>query len=475
MAVGEKTEKPFEKTLQKSLSVASRGGFSTAIGALIATLGSAIGLGNIWKFPYLTGANGGAAFLIVYLLCTILVGLPVMISEIMMGRSVRANAIATMQKLSPSARQPWWLIGASGAVAAFLIMAFYTEVAGWVFAYVFKSVTSNILSTNPEVTSATFTQLVSSPAQSLIWQWIVLALVGVIISFGVSKGIEATTKRLIPLLFILLIVIDIRSLTLPGAAAGLSFLFKPDFTKITSSAILIALGLAFFKLSIGMGTMTTYGSYWKDDQNIPATTLRVVFSDLAASLLAGLAIFPVVFSYGFEPAAGPKLLFITIPAVFAQMPLGNIFIVFFFLLTCFAATGAMVSLAEVPVAFLNERFKLSRGKATWITIVLLALIGSTAALSNSTLANVTVFGKSFFDLYDFVTSNILLPVGGLFITIFVGWVLKPEFVREQLSNHGTLKNDAVVNGFLFLVRFISPILVLIVLMDSLGVFKALFG
>lgn len=449
---------------------AKRSGFATALGALIATLGSAIGLGNIWKFPYLTGENGGAAFLVLYLLATFLVGLPVMISEILLGRAGRANVVTTMRKLSPSPRQPWWLIGAAGALSAFLIMAFYTEVAGWVFAYVVRSLTSNILSTDPQVTLQTFNALVSDPFQSLLWQWVVLILVGVIITFGVAKGIEATTKRLIPLLFILLLIVDVRALTLPGAGEGLAFLFQPDFSKISATAALIALGLAFFKLSIGMGAMITYGSYWKDDQNIPSTTLRVVLSDLAVSLLAGIAIFPVVFTYGFEPAAGTKLLFITLPAVFAQMPLGNVFIFLFFLLTSFAATGAMVSLVEVLVAFANEQFRLSRKAATWITVGLLALVGSTAALSNSTLAGFTPFGKTLFDLYDFVTSNVLLPVGGLFIAVFVGWVLKPEQVIAQLTNGGTLSNHRVVKMFLFVVRYISPLLVLVVLLDSLGVF-----
>lgn len=455
--------------LEKENSM-KRGGFATALGALIATLGSAIGLGNIWRFPYLTGENGGAAFLVLYLISTFLVGLPVMIAEIMLGRAGRANVITTLRRLSPSPRQPWWLIGAAGGLSAFLIMAFYTEVAGWVFAYVFRSLTSNILSTNPEVTTQMFVALVSDPFQSLLWQWIVLVLVGLIITFGVARGIEATTKRLIPLLFLLLLVVDVRALTLPGAVEGLTFLFKPDFSKITATAALIALGLAFFKLSIGMGAMITYGSYWKDDQNIPSTALRVALSDLAVSLLAGIAIFPVVFTYGFEPAAGAKLLFITLPAVFAQMPLGNVFIFIFFLLTSFAAIGAMVSLVEVVVAFLSEQFELSRKSATWLAVGALALVGSTAALSNSTLANFTLFGKTLFDLYDFVTSNVLLPLGGFFITLFVGWTLKPAFIREQLSNRGQLNNEWVVRLFLILVRYISPLLVLIVLLDSLNVF-----
>ena len=349
-----------QKTTQASTSpIAPRSGFSTAVGALFATIGSAVGLGNIWKFPYLTGENGGAAFIIIYLLSTLLVGLPVMIAEIMLGRAAHANAIETMRQLAPRKSAPWWLIGAVGAVASFLIMAFYTEVAGWVFAYIIKASTGSILSTDSAVTSQAFSDLASNPFLALICQWAVLAIISIILIRGVSKGIEATTRRLIPLLFILLLVVCVRSVTLPGAGEGLKFLFTPDFSKLSSQAVLIALGLSFFKLSVGMGTMITYGSYYKDDQNIPLSAARVVLSDLGVSLLAGIAIFPAVFAFGFEPGAGPSLLFITIPTVFASMPLGNIFMVIFFVLTAVAATGAMLSLLEVPIAFLSEQFKLS--------------------------------------------------------------------------------------------------------------------
>lgn len=452
------------------LSAAARGSFATALGALVATIGSAVGLGNIWKFPYLVGNNGGAAFIILYLVCTLLVGLPVMIAEIMMGRKARANAIQTMRALSPSARQPWWLIGAAGALAAFLIMAFYTEVAGWVFAYVFKAISGAILSTDPQVTSQAFNELVTSPFQSLLWQWIVLVVISLIIVNGVSKGIEATTKRLIPLLFVLLLMVVARSLTLPGAAQGLTFLFRPDFSALTRDAVLLAMGLAFFKLSIGMGTMITYGSYWRDDQNIPSVTARVMFSDLSVSILAGMAVFPAVFAFGYEPAAGVSLLFQTIPSVFASMPLGGVFMVIFFVLTAVAATGAMISLYEVPVAYLVEQMKMSRAKATILVGVALAMIGSLAALSNSTLAGVQVLGKTFFDLFDYVSSNILLPVGGLFISIFVGWVWGKDNVRKVLSNSGALQNAFVIDALLFVLRFVTPPLLILVVLNGFGVF-----
>lgn len=453
-------------------SPARRTGFSTALGTLFATLGSAIGLGNIWKFPYLTGANGGAAFILVYIISTLLVGLPVMIAEIMLGRSARADAINTLRKLSPNPRHPWWLIGAGGALAAFLIMAFYSEVAGWVLAYIFKAASGNILSTDPAVTSQAFQSLVTNPWQALLWQWITLALVAVILIRGVSRGIEATTKRLIPLLFILLLLVDIRSLTLPGAAQGLAFLFTPDFSRLTAASVLTAMGLAFFKLSIGIGTMITYGSYYGEDENIPSNTARVMLSDLVVSILAGLAIFPAVFAFGFKPEAGPSLLFITIPAVFSAMPLGNIFMVLFFILAAIAATGAMLSLVEVPVAFLHEQTGLSRRNATLLTTLLLALVGATAALSSSTLAHWTLFGKNLFDLYDFITSNLLMPVGGFFIAIFAGWVWGTGKIRDALSNHHRLSNVWVVTAFIFILRYMTPLLVLIILLRGLGLIPA---
>lgn len=447
----------------------ARAGFTSSFGVLAATLGSAVGLGNIWKFPYLTGANGGAGFLLVYVLATLVIGLPVMMAEIALGRVAKANPISTLQTLAPKG-QPWWLIGAAGMLGAFLILSFYSEVVAWVFAYVFKAMSGSILSSDPQVTGSAFSALISDPLQSLLWQWGVLLFIGGILLMGVTKGIEAITKKLMPILFLLLLLLCAVSLSLDKAWQGLAFLFQPDFSKVTATVVLTAMGLAFFKLSIGMGTMMTYGSYFRDDQNIPLTTLRVMAADLCISMLAGIAIFPAVFTFGFAPAAGPALVFITIPAVFSQIPMGQALMVAFFVLASIAATGAMLSLMEVPVVILHERLGLTRSKATLLTIFLLVILGSTSALSNSTLADFKLFGMTPFDLFDFVSSNIILPTGGIFIALFVGWVWGIDKFSRTLTNNGQLQNQKMTQAVFFLLRYVSPALILLVMLKGLKVF-----
>lgn len=445
---------------------APREHFLTKVGVVMATLGSAVGLGNIWKFPSLTGSNGGSIFVIIYLVATLLIGIPVMVAELSIGRTSRVNAVDSMGKLTRS-RLPWWLVGAFGVLSAFIIMAFYSEVAAWVGSYIFKAFASANLSTDPAVTTASFTSLITSPVLSIVIQWVDLALIAGIILLGVSKGIERVTRKLIPILAILLAVVAVRSLTLPGAAAGVSYLLKPDISKVTAGTLLTAVGLAFFKLSIGMGTMITYGSYYRDDQNIPSSAVRVALSDVAIALLAGVAVFPAVFAFGFQPNAGASLLFITIPAVFASMPLGQVFMVIFFVLTFIASIGAQVSLFEAVVAFIGEKAKLSRKTSTLITLGGMVLFGAAAALSNSSLSNFKVLGLTPFDLFDYASSNILMPVGGLLICVFVGWVWGFDNYKKALSNGGTLKNEKVVKGLFFVTKFIAPVLVLLVLLKGL--------
>jgi NSS family neurotransmitter:Na+ symporter len=449
------------------MNQSKRDGFTSGFGVLVATLGSAVGLGNIWKFPSLTGSNGGAGFLLVYIVATMLVGLPVMIAETTLGRSARANAVTTFELLAP--RNQWWwkAVGWMGSAAALLILAFYSEVAGWVYAYIFKALSGEISTTDPKIAAAVFGRLVANPFLSLIWQWVVLAVTGGIIMLGVSKGIEAVARRLMPLLFILLLVLCARSLTLPGSAQGLTFLFSPDFSKITPAVMLTAVGLAFFKLSIGMGTMLTYGSYFRENQDIPLTTTRVMLADLSVSLLAGIAIFPAVFAFGGEPAAGPSLVFMTIPAVFTSIPGGTIFMAIFFLLTAIASVGAMLSLLEVPVAILSERYHMGRKRSSLVTILAVALLGIPAALSQSATAELKIFGLNPFDLFDFLSSNILLPLGGILICLFVGWVYGLPELKKRLSNEGTLHNGPVVKAVFFLVRYLTPLLIAVVLLNGL--------
>lgn len=447
-----------------------RDGFTTTFGALLATLGSAVGLGNIWKFPSLTGSNGGAGFLVVYLAATLLVGLPVMIAETMLGRTARADAVTTFDRLAPRGQGWWKIIGWMGFAAALLIMAFYSEVAGWVYAYVFKAMMGEIATTDPKAAAVVFGKLVSDPVSSLVWQWVVLGITGVIIAFGVSNGIEAVARKLMPLLFVLLLVLCVRSLSLEGAGRGLAFLFDPDFAKITPAVMLTALGLAFFKLSLGMGTMLTYGSYFREDQNIPATAARVMFADLSVSLLAGIAIFPAVFAFGFEPAAGPSLVFMTIPAVFTSMPGGVIFMTLFFVLTAVASVGAILSLLAVPVAILSERFGLARKTASIATIAMIGLLGVPAALSQSLTAKTTLFGLNPFDLFDFVSSNILLPLGGILIAVFVGWVYGLAEPEKRMAAEGPMLSRMAIRTAFFLVRWVAPVAIGIVLLNGLKVF-----
>jgi neurotransmitter:Na+ symporter, NSS family len=446
----------------------SRDAFASTLGAFAATVGSAIGLGNIWKFPYLTGSNGGAAFVLTYLLAVALVGLPVMVVEHVIGRRMRLDAVRAYGRVVPGQRF-WSAIGWAGLLSAVLIMASYTDVAGWVFAYVWKSFAAFFSGTH--LTPETFGALAGGTWEPLFWQLAVLVLTTAIIAAGVSKGIEKVTKTLMPLLFVLLLVCDVRALTLPGASAGVAYLFAPDLSKLSAAVLLSALGLAFFKLSLGMGTMTTYGSYLPDRTRIVPNATRVALADTLVSLLAGLAIFPAVFAFGGTPAGGPGLLFNTIPLVFSRMPGGGLFTALFFLLSAIATIGAMVSLIEVPVAWLVEKGHVRRPVAALVTGGVMLALGIPATLSQSpVLADVKLFGLTFFELFDFASSNVLLPVGGLAIAIVGGWLL-PRAVFTEEMNRGFAAapwHGRVLYGF---ARFVAPVLILVILLNSLGVIR----
>ncbi len=446
--------------------------FSSGLAVFFATLGSAVGLGNIWKFPYLTGQYGGGAFLTVYFLCILFVGLPIMVSEFYIGRKTRKNAVGALEELKPGTG--WKYIGMMGALSSYLIMFFYSCVAGWVYFYLFKAIKGDFAGITMATAQSQFGDVIMGPVSPIVWQFIVMGVVATILAMGVKDGIEKITKTLMPLLFILIIICDIRALTLPGASAGIDFLLQIDFSKLTAAAVLTALGLAFFKLSLGMGTMITYGSYFTQDNHLFGTAAKVALSDTLVSLLAGIAIFPTVFSFGLEPTAGPGLLFMTIPLVFSQIPFGNILLVAFFFLTSIAATTAMLSLVEVPLAYFTEERGVSRPKAAILNAVIIAVIGILATLSvdkSSLLGSYTFLGRGFFDWFDYISSNILLPVGGLLIAIFIGYVVKKEDLKRELSNHGRLNIDGILNVYYFILRYVTPALLLIVFLNSVGVIK----
>ncbi len=447
--------------------------FSTGLAVFFATLGSAVGLGNIWKFPYLLGTNGGGAFLLVYLLCVVLVGIPIMTCEFYIGRRSRKNTVGAFKKLK--AAKGWRTIGFMGVASAFLIAFFYSCVAGWVYSYVFKAIKGDFAGVTSSTATAKFMSTLIGPLSPIVWQFIVLCVVSIILIAGVKNGIERITKTLMPVLFILIIVCDLRALTLPGASQGLSFLFHVDFTQLTGPVILAALGLAFFKLSLGMGTMITYGSYFTEDNNMIATSVKVAVSDSIISILAGIAIFPAVFSFGMKPSQGPGLLFMTIPLVFSKIPFGSVLLIAFFFLTAIAATTAIISMIQVPVAYFTEEKGMGRKKAVLFTTSIMMAVGILATLSadpTSVLGNIHILGqKGFFDSFDYLSSNILLPVGGLLIAIYVGYFAKKEDFKLELSNQGTLNNDFVLNIIFVFIKFISPLLLIIVFLNSIGFLK----
>ena len=441
--------------------------FSSSLTVFFATLSSAVGLGNIWMFSYVVGQNGGAAFIIVYLGCVLLIGLPTLISEFVVGRGTRKNVCGAISKVTDKRR--FKSIGYIAVLSTSCMLFFYTVVAGWVYSYVFKALFGVLKGVTAEEAAQIFNSTSLGPISPIIWQLIVLVVAGSILGLGVKSGIEKLTKVLMPILMGLLILCVLRSLTLPGAYRGIEFLLKPDFSKVTVGVILSALGLAFFKLSVGTGTMVTYGSYFTEDNDLIGTAGKVAIADTGVSLLAGLAIFPAVFSFGLAPTEGPGLLFNTVPLIFAKMPGGSILSIIFFGLTAMAATMATISLLEVLIALFTEELKIPRKKSIIINISIIVLIGSLAALSanpDGVLAHIKIFGFTIFDSLDKFVSNILLPINGLLVILLLGYGVSKDFIIEQLTNKGTLKNQKVVSLLMFIIKYVTPILILIVFVKS---------
>ncbi|WP_246944868.1 sodium-dependent transporter [Bacillus pinisoli] len=432
--------------------------WKTRSGFMLAAMGSAIGLGNIWKFPYITGENGGAAFIIVYLVCIALIGIPIMLAEFSIGRKTQKDAIGSFQELTPG--KPWFVTGLFGVVAAFLILSFYGVVAGWALSYTTKAMNGELLSIPAEQMGDHFGGFIGTSLSPILWQLLFMFIVIVIVVKGIKEGIEKWNKILMPTLGVLLLILVIRSVTLPGAGDGISFLFSPDFSALSTEAVLVALGHAFFSLSLGMGTMITYGSYLPKNVNLPTASVGISLADTGFALFAGLAIFPAVFAFGMDPGAGPGLIFITLPAVFELMPFGQFFSVLFFLLISVAALTSAISILEVPVAYFIRKFGWTRQKATWILGTIIFLFGIPSSLSLGAWSGFTIFGLNFFDAVDFLASNILLPLGGLLTALFVGWALKPKQATEMAD----LSESTIGKLWIFALRFVAPVLIVFVLL-----------
>ncbi len=452
------------------MSDLNRDGFGSRFGVLVAVAGSAVGLGNLWRFPYMVGNNGGAAFIIIYLLFVILLCLPIMFSEFIIGRRTQSNVFGAINKLAP--KSPFLSIGVISVVASICIMAFYSVVGGWTIEYIFKSFSPDFLTANSASLESQFKEASTSSLVPIATHLAFLGLSALIVVAGIKNGIEKYSKILMPVLFFLVMLLAIRSMTLDGSSAGIKFLFYPDFSKITGATLIAALGQAFFSLSLGMGCIITYGSYVKKNENLFKVSLMTVAADTGFAILAGLAVMPAVFAFGISPGQGPSLVFITLPQIFAQLPFGNVIAIAFFFILFIAAITSAISLLEVIVAYFTEELKLTRKAAVLIAFTIIGIFGTLSSLSNGVLADVKIFGKTFFDLFDYTSSNILLPVGGLLVVMFVGWRMKKADVLDELTNGGSITiKGFVLKWIIFTIKFLAPIAIALVLLSSIGFIK----
>jgi NSS family neurotransmitter:Na+ symporter len=434
---------------------------------VLAATGSAVGLGNIWKFPYMVGQGGGGAFVLVYLVCIVLIGIPIMMSEVLLGRRARRSPVNTMRVLAQDegASPAWQFVGWLGMATGFMILSFYGVVAGWTLAYVFRSASGLFAMENPERIKALFGIFVTDPQKVLVWHSLFMVMTTIIVARGVQAGLEKAVKFMMPVLFILLLALVFYSMGSSGFDEGFEFLFKTDFNKLTPAVILGAMGQAFFSLSLGMGAILIYGSYLPQRSSIAGSTFMIVIADTVVALLAGLAVFPIVFANGLEPAAGPPLIFETLPIAFGQMPGGVFWGTLFFVLLVFAAWTSAISLIEPAVAWLTETRGLSRTISALLTGGLAWLLGILTIMSFSDWAFSFRFlgvekTNGFFDIFDILTTNITLPLGGILIVLFAGWIIQRDHSREELN----LRSRAGFEMWLFLSRFVSPVLVGILLM-----------
>ncbi|MCM1450797.1 MAG: sodium-dependent transporter [Clostridium sp.] len=445
--------------------------FGSKLGVVAATVGSAIGLGNVWRFPAEAQNNGGAAFLIVYIACVFILGIPVMLAELSLGRAGRSDSVGNFKNLTPKSR--WWIAGVIGLVASYLILSFYMVVAGWTVEYLFDSISGDLFSGFEPMGQAQennffaekMGQYVASAWAPLFWTFVVVFINLAVLLMGVRNGIEKMSNVLMPLLFVLMLIFCVVSLSLPNASEGLAFFLKPDFSKITPAVLINALGQAFFSLSLGMGILVTYSAYYPSDTNLTRTALSVSLLDFMMAFIMGLIIFPAVMSFhigdGASSLEGTTLIFVTMPEIFTRMGCPTLWSALFFLLLAVAAITSTISLAEVSVAFVHDRFRLSRKAACFIVMLPLLLTSALCSLSLGAVPSLRLFSMPLFDFLDAFATNMLLPISALLICIYVGWILPRGFIVGELTNHGILRGRSAAL-IAFLIRYLAPALILIV-------------
>lgn len=439
--------------------------WKSKLGFIFAAAGSAIGLGAIWKFPYVAGTGGGGAFFLVFLFFTLILGAPLLLGEFVIGRKTQGDAVTAYQKIAPNSL--WGIIGKLGIVTCFILLSFYSVVGGWIIIYIVEAISGGLNGLSPDQYGQIFSETIAKPMPTLFAQFVFVLITILVVAKGVQKGIEKASKIMIPALFLLFLLLIIRSLTLDGSIEGIEFLLVPDFTKLTSESILFALGQAFFALSLGVSVMVTYASYLPKTQNLPKSVFSIVIMNIMVALLAGLAIFPGVFSFDLEPNAGPVLIFAVLPAVFLQMPFGIIFFIAFLLLFLFAALTSAFSMIEIIVASIIKKDNTKRKRNTWVIGILIFIVGIPSCLSYGVLSDVILFDKNIFDLLDFVVSNVLMPLGALLISIFIPLKLSKRDLYEEIAN-GSKSGKIFFNSWYYLLKYIIPIAIIIVFMDALG-------
>lgn len=448
----------------------NRASFGSKLGIILATAGSAVGLGNVWRFPYMAGQNGGAVFILIYIFCVFLLGVPCIISEFIVGRSAQSNSARAFRKFA--GKTPWSLIGYAGVLTGIIVTSFYAVISGWCFHYIYASAVGH-LHGSPEYFASYFELFEKNPWKPVFWAIVFLGVTHFIIIRGVKDGIEKASKMLMPALFLLLIIIVVAACMLPNAWAGIEFLFNADFSKMTKDVFLDAIGQAFFSLSIGMGCLCTFASYYSRDTNLANSAIQISVIDTVVAILAGLIIFPAAFSVGIRPDSGPSLIFITLPNVFEQafgsMPIVNYLIsLSFYALLALAALTSIISLHEVGTAYLHEERHMSRKKAATIITAICAVVATLCSLSLSNWDFLTLAGKTLFDWLDSITSLLLLPLGGFFTCLFVGWYMPKKITHDEFTNMGTLRGR-FYGIYMFCARIICPLLILLVFLHQFNI------